>query len=156
MRNQQRYKNPVGPSYEQLKAKGLTDAEIISGSKKTSQAFNKSGGRLRLLGKGLGGVGFVLQAMQGSPASSSPLPRSKAEQVEIERTRLRLGIPATANIDRHGHLKPGFYLQVGDVLDPHGFDAAASETEEILWWFGIDITYEHRGHRWTVPGRSWW
>jgi hypothetical protein len=81
-----------------------------------------------------------------------PLPKSEQAQVEAEVARLKYGIPAGTNIDRHGHLKPGFYLQV-DMFPPHVGDEMASGTEEILWWLGLDITYRYGSVTWTVPGR---
>lgn len=163
MRNQYKYKNPVGPDYDQvvesMLRKGVPrsqiDQKIIRGVTNTSKGFNASGPALRIVGKTAGGVGFILQATQPSPASYEPLPKSEQEQIEIERVRLRYGIPATANIDRHGHLKPDFYMQV-DLIDPHAGDEMTAETEEILWWFGVPITYRYQGVTWTVPGRQWW
>ena len=97
-------------------------------------------------------VGFVLVASQDSPESLEPLPKTKDEEIETEKARLRFRIPATANIDRHEHLKTNSYLQV-ELFDPHGGDELAEETEEILWWLGLDITYNYGGVSWTVPGR---
>ena len=97
-------------------------------------------------------VGFIFQATQPSSASLTPLPKSQHEQLAIERARLRYQIPAAANIDQHGHLKPGYYLQL-DMIDPHIEGEIVAETEEILWFLGVDITYEFSGKKWTVPGR---
>jgi hypothetical protein len=97
-------------------------------------------------------VRFAFIATQNSPAELPPLPTTEKEQVETEATRLRLHIPAGANIDRHGHLKKGSYLQI-DTFDPHVGDEMASETEEILWAVGVSITYHYNGVVWTVPGR---
>lgn len=41
------------------------------------------------------------------------------------------------------------------MIDPHIEGEIGAKTEEILWFFGLDITYEFRGKRWTVPGRKW-
>jgi hypothetical protein len=153
-RNMNKYRNPVGPSYEYLNAKGLGDMEIIEGVTKTSEGFNAVGGRLKIIGRSMEAFGFVLQATENSPAALESLPRSEEELIEIEKARLRLGIPAGANIDRHGHLKPGYYLQV-DMFDPHIGDEFDCETEEILWWLGVDITYHYHDITWTVPGREW-
>lgn len=159
-RNRTKYGNPVGPSYESLKAgmiaKGVPPAEvnikIVEGVKNTSKGFNSAGSRMRLVGTMGEVVGFAIMATQNSPDSYEPLPKTKEGEVEAEKARLRLGIPAGANIDRHGHLKKNSYLQI-DTFDPHVGDEFASETEEILWWLGVDVTYEYRGTRWTVPGR---
>jgi hypothetical protein len=153
-RNMRKYRNPVGPNYEQLAAKGLSDLEIIEGTARTSEGFNAVGGRLRFVGRSVEAVGFVLQAMENSPASYEPLPKSDEEQMAAELARLRYGIPADANIDRHGHLKPYYYLQV-DMFDPHVGDEMDQETVEILWWLGVDVTYHYRNVTWTVPGREW-
>ncbi len=128
------------------------NGRIIKGSQATSKEFNAAGGRLRLVGTVGEVVGFALTAMTDSPASLPPLPKSKEEEVETERARLRLGIPAGANIDRHGHAKKSSYLQI-DTFDPHVGDEFASETEEILYNLGVDITYHYGNATWTVPGR---
>jgi hypothetical protein len=159
-RNKIKYGNPVGPSYDGLKHKMLAsgvppqqvDIKIIEGGAKTSEGFNAAGKRMRLVGTIGEVVGFAITATQDSPESYEPLPKTKEEEIEAERARLRLGIPAGANIDRHGHLKKNSYLQI-DTFDPHVGDEFASETEELLWWLGVDITYEYRGTKWTVPGR---
>ena len=130
MRNKLKYGNPMGPDYPHLKAKGLSNRRIIDGVKNTSKGFNAAGGRLRIVGRTAGALGFVFQAMEPSAYELEPLPKSKSEEVEIEKARLRYGIPATANIDKHGHLKPSFYLQLG-TFDPHGEDEFFAETEEI-------------------------
>jgi hypothetical protein len=158
-RNQAKYGNPIGPSYEQL-SKNLAgkvaaeeiDRAIIGGVTKTSKGFNAAGGNLRMVGVAGEIVGVALMATQDSPAAATPLPKTIEEQVEAERARLRYGIPAGANIDRHGHAKPNFYLQV-DTFDPHASDEFDAETDEILWWLGVDITYHYGAVRWTVPGR---
>jgi hypothetical protein len=159
-RNRMKYGNPVGPSYDSLKAgmiaKGVPPAEvnikIVEGVKNTSKGFNSAGNRMRLVGTIGEVVGFAITATQNSPASYEPLPKTSDEEVEAEKARLRFGIPAGANIDRHGHLKKSSYLQI-DTFDPHVGDEFAGETEEILWWLGVDVTYEYHGTRWTVPGR---
>jgi hypothetical protein len=157
-RNKGEYKNTVGPSYEQIKQKlvGKVAAEeidmaIIEGVTKTSKGFNAIGGKMRVVGIAGEIVGVALMATQNSPADATPLPKSMEEQVEAEKARLQYGIPAGANIDRHGHLKPNFYLQV-DTFDPHVANEFDSETDEILWWLGVDITYHYGGVQWTVPG----
>jgi hypothetical protein len=152
-RNMNKYKNPLGPNYAQLKA-GKTDLAIIEGVTNTSKEFNALGGKIRIIGRSMEAFGFILQATENSPAALEPLPKSDEELVEIEQVRLRYGIPAGANIDRHGHLKPGYYLQV-DMFDPHVGDEATCETEEIMWWLGADISYHYHDVVWTVPGRSW-
>jgi hypothetical protein len=151
-RNVAKYGNPVGPSYETLVAAGKSDAQIMAGVTKTSEGFNAAGGKLRFIGTVGEVVGFAFMATQNSPADLPPLPTTEKEQLEIEATRLRLHIPASANIDRHGHLKQGSYLQI-DTFDPHVGDEMASETEEILWWVGVSVTYHYNGVTWTVPGR---
>lgn len=158
-RNQAKYHDPVGPSYEQRVA-SLTgkvapeeiNITIIEGVSKTSKGFNAVGDVMKGFGKAAEGAGFIIMATQDSPAADAPLPKSAAEEIETERARLRLGIPAGANIDQHGHLKPSFYMQV-DILDPHGGDEFDAETDEILWWLGFDISYRYGGVQWTVPGR---
>jgi hypothetical protein len=158
-RNQGKYGNAVGPTYEQRVASltGKVAAEdinitIIEGVAKTSKGFNAAGEVMRGIGKVAEGAGFVFMATQDSPAADTPLPKSAADEILAERARLRLSIPAGANIDTHGHLKPSFYMQV-DILDPHGGDEMAAETDEILWFLGVDITYRYGGVQWTVPGR---
>jgi hypothetical protein len=153
-RNNTKYGNPIGPSYEDLRAAGKVDEAIIAGVTDTSKGFNTVGGKMRLIGTVGEVVGFALMATQNSPAELPPLPVSEKKQVEIEAVRLRLNIPSSANIDTHGHLKTNSYLQV-DTFDPHAGDEMASETEEILWALGVDITYHYQGVTWTVPGRSW-
>ncbi len=161
-RNNKKYGNKIGPSYEEIRA-GLikggipaseVDATLINGVTKTSKGFNKVGPGLKLVGIAGEVVGFVLVATTDSPESLDPLPRSEKDQIEIERVRLRYGIPATANIDTHGHLKSASYLQV-DLFDPHVSNEIDQETEEIFWWLGLDVTYHYSGVKWTVPGRSW-
>lgn len=149
LRNNSKYKNALGPTYETLAAKS-TDLEIIEGVVRTSGGFNKAGPALKILGAS--GTVLVSGILIDSPAGLAPLPQSSDTAVQAEAARLRLGIPPGVNIDRHGHLKPGFYLQV-DTFDPHVGDELDSETEEILWWLGVDISYTYRGVRWTVPGR---
>jgi hypothetical protein len=159
-RNNLKYGNPVGPSYEAIKtgliAKGIppgeVDLKIIEGVQGTSKGFNSAGRRVRLVGTVGEVVGFAVAATQDSPESYAPLPMSRDDEIEAEKARLRYGIPAGANIDKHGHLKKNSYMQV-DLFDPHAGDEFASETEEILWWLGVDVTYEYRGVKWTVPGR---
>jgi hypothetical protein len=148
-RNKAKYGNPIGPTYDSIAAK-VSDEAIIEGVRRTSGGFNKAGPGLKLLGAT--GTVIVSGILVDSPASLAPLPKSLESEVQAEAARLRLGIPAGANIDPHGHLKPGFYLQV-DTFDPHVGDELDSETEEILWWLGVDISYTYRGVRWTVPGR---
>jgi hypothetical protein len=154
-RNNGKYGNPIGPSYEELRAAGKADSAIIAGVRDTSKEFNAVGGKMRLIGTVGEVVGFALTATQNSPEELPPLPRTEKEQLQIEAVRLRLNIPASANIDKHGHLKKGSYLQI-DTFDPHAGDEMASETEEILWALGVDITYHFGGVTWTVPGRPWW
>jgi Domain of unknown function (DUF4157) len=149
-RNQGKYGNSVGPTYENLLAKAGSDEAIIAGVQKTSSGFNATGPALKILGAG--GMILVSGMLVDSPAAAAPLPTTSEKEVEVEQTRLQFGIPPGANIDGHGHLKPGFYLQV-DVLDPHAEDEFAAETEEILWFIGVDITYHYGGVTWTVPGR---
>jgi hypothetical protein len=153
-RNMKNYGNTIGPDYAFLRNAGKTDAQIIEGVINTSGEFNRVGGRLRLVGTVGEVVGFALTATQNSPAALPPLPVSEQEKVQIEAARIRFHIPASANIDKHGHLKKGYYLQV-DVatFDPHTGDEMASETEEILWALGVNITYHYAGVTWTVPGR---
>lgn len=158
-RNQAIWKDPVGPRYEQLAQKlaGKVAAEeidmaIIEGVVRTNKGFNAAGGVLRVLGIAGEVVGVALMATQNSPAAVTPLPKSLEEQIEADNARLQYGIPAGANIDRHGHLKPNFYLQV-DTFDIHASSEFDRETDEVLWWLGVDITYQYGGVRWTVPGR---
>jgi hypothetical protein len=158
-RNTKEYGNPVGPSYEDLVKKlgGRVPPEkinitIVENVKKTSRLFNAAGDVMEAAGTAAGIAGFVVMATQDSPVAAAPLPKSQAEEIEIERVRLRLGIPAGANIDRHGHLKPGFYLQL-DLLDMHGDEEMSAENDEILWWLGFSCTYHYGGVEWTVPGR---
>ena len=149
------YGNPVGPSYDFLRAKGRTDLEIIENVEKTSRIFNESGRFLRFLGTTAKAVSFVFAIGYDSPEALPPLPISEEESVECEITRLKLGIPPGINIDRHGHPKKNSYLQVdfSDLL--HAEDELDQETDEILWWFGVPITYVYEGVTWTVPGSSW-
>jgi hypothetical protein len=158
-RNTQKYGNPVGPSYEDLAQKlgrrlppEEVNITIIEGTTKTSKLFNGAGDAMEALGTAAGIAGFVVMATQDSPVGAAPLAQSQEEQVEIERVRLRLGIPAGANIDRHGHLKPSFYMQV-DLLDMHGGDEMDAENDEIFWFLGFSLTYQYGGVKWTVPGR---
>src|SRR5215472_13770807 len=113
--------NPVGPSYEAASA-SRTAEEIIDGVAKTSPGFNKSAKILRAVGVTLEVASFVVAATQDSPESLPPLPKSEEAQVETEITRLRLGIPADANIDSHGHLKKDSYLQIDPTDFAHGSD----------------------------------
>jgi hypothetical protein len=159
-RNLKKYGNSVGPDYEYLTSnlsrQGVAaekiDVAIIEGVTDTSAAFNSSGRRIKLIGTVGEVVGFMITATQESPANLPPLPKTQKEEIEAEHARLRYGIPASANIDRHGHLKKGSYLQI-DMFDPHAGDEMASETEEILWFLGVSITYRYAGVTWTVPGR---
>ena len=162
-RNLKKYGNPVGPGYQSLRtgqrgpgmaaAAAKTDAQIINDINRTSQQFNLGAKSLRIATASLAVASFVLTATQNSPDALDPLPQSDEALIEAERARLRLGIPANANIDRHGHLKKNSYLQI-DVSDiSHAGDEIDQETEEILWWLGVPITYQFEGVRWTVPGR---
>ena len=160
-RNQKKYGDPIGPTHEQLfkRLSGKVPADkinitIIEGVQKTNKGFNAVGDVLKGVGKVAEVAGFVMMATQNSPAAGMPLQKPSAEEIEIERARLRLGIPTGANIDRHGHLKPSFYMQQGfDIFDPHSEDEFEAETDEILWWIGFDIRYRYGGVEWTVPGR---
>ena len=127
---------------------------IIEGVPKTNKFFNKIGPAMKTASIAGEIVGFTLVATQNTPAATSPLPVSEAEKIEIGRTRTRFGIPLSANIDKHGHLKTNSYLQV-DIFDPHVGDEFEQETEELLWWLGLDVTYRYSGATWTVPGRKW-
>ncbi len=158
-RNQIVYKDKVGPSYEWLVNKvgakvppEEINITIIEGVNKTSKGFNAAGKVMKGVAVVAEVGGFVIMATEDSPAALDPLPKSAAEEIDIERARLRLGIPAGANIDRHGHLKPSFYMQV-DVFDPHAEREFEAETDEILWALGVDIGYRYGGVEWTVPGR---
>jgi hypothetical protein len=42
-----------------------------------------------------------------------------------------------------------------DLFDPHVGDELEAETDEILWFLGISISYGYGGAKWTVPGREW-
>jgi RHS repeat-associated protein len=179
LRNELKYGNKIGPEYEALAASKvqaikasttLTEAEkaaqiaqidqkIIQGVTKTSSEFNAAGSRLRIFGKVIAVAGFVLTAMTDSPEALAPLPVSQKKEVEIEKTRLHFGIPANVIIDEHGHRKKASYEQV-DIFDPHVGGEIDQETEEILWWLGVPITYHayvpgSAGTKmtWTVPGR---
>lgn len=98
LRNTVKNKNPLGPTYEGLRAV-KTDQQIIEKVAETSATFNKSPGVLRAVGMTLQVASFVVGATQNSPESLPPLPKSEDELVQIEITRLRLGIPVDANID---------------------------------------------------------
>jgi hypothetical protein len=150
LRNAKKHGNEVGLGYEAMLAKASSDEAIVAGIGRTSKGFDWIGPTLKVVGAG--GTILVSGLLVDSPAGLSPLPQSPTTELETEATRLRLSIPAEANIDVHGHLKPGFYLQI-DPLDPHVGDELAAETDEILWFLGIDITYQYYGVRWTVPGR---
>jgi hypothetical protein len=162
-RNRVFYGNRLGPNYSEIRFKFLRkgvpaadiDKRIIMGSRKTSRIFDKVGPTMKLLGVVMEGTALVVTAVtaDNSPESLDPLPVSPEEELEREEVRLRYGIPATANIDRHGHLKPGFYLQI-DIEDPHVDREIEAETDEILWYMGVDITYSYNGHKWTVPGQG--
>lgn len=161
-RNRRRYGDPVGPSYSQLRngrrapgqprAGPRTDVEIVEDVARTSRAFNAGARALRLVSLSNQVVQFVLVAAQNSPAALDPLPQSEETQVETERARLRLGIPANANIDRHGHLKSSSYLQIDPMDIGHIGGEIDQETEEILWWLGFAVDYQFEGVHWSVPG----
>jgi hypothetical protein len=153
-RNRIKYGNSAGPTYEQLRI-AKTDEQIIARMTETSTAFNRSGQFLRSVGLTLEVASFVVAATQDSPDSLPPLPKSEDDQVKTEITRLRLGIPFDANIDTHGHLKKNSYLQIDPMDFAHAGDEMDQETEEILWFFGVPVSYTFRGVRWTVPGRKW-
>jgi len=161
IRNKRKYGNTIGPTYKQQKARLLArgipsesvDEVIIGRVAKTSQGFNAARGYLRVASIAGEVVGFALMATQSSPEGLEPLPKTRAEELEAEQARIRYGIPASANIDRHGHLKTNSYLQV-DIFDPHVGSEFEQETEEILWWLGLAITYHYDGVTWTVPGHS--
>lgn len=179
LRNQKKYGNKIGPEYETLAARklaeikantALTEAEksiqiaqidqkIIQDVTETSSAFDAAGKRLRIFGRVTAVAGFVLTAMTDSPESLPSLPVSQLKEIEIEKTRLRFGIPANVIIDEHGHRKKASYNQV-DILDPHIGAEFDQETEEILWYLGVPISYHAdvpggggKQVRWTVPGR---
>jgi RHS repeat-associated protein len=179
LRNELKYGNKLGPEYEALAANKIKaiqanttlseaqkaariaeiDKKIIENVTKTSTEFNRAGSRLRVFGKVTAVAGFVLTAMQNSPEASEPLPVSQEKEVEIEKARLRFGIPANVVIDEHGHRKKASYQQV-DIFDPHVGGELEQETEEILWWIGVPITYhanvpggQGKQVTWTVPGR---
>jgi len=154
LRNQVKYKNPLGPTYEELRAV-KTDEQIIARMTETSATFNKSGRVLRSVGLTLEVASFLVAATQDSPDSLPALPKSEEDQVKAEVTRLRLGIPFDANIDTHGHLKKNSYLQIDPTDFAHAGEEMDQETEEILWFFGVPISYTFRGVKWTVPGRKW-
>lgn len=158
-RNQIKYKNKVGPTYEQRVGETMKkvppeeiNIRIIEGTAKSSKGFNAAGEVMKGVGKMAEVAGFVVMATQNSPAAEAPLPKTMADEVETERARLRFGIPAGANIDKHGHLKPAFYMQV-DIFDPHAGDEFDAETDELLWFLGFSVTYRYGGVQWTVPGR---
>jgi RHS repeat-associated protein len=184
LRNWIKYGNKVGPSYGQIRADKLAkiaetedlaaiagigsegtavaqiDREIIQGVTKTSSEFNAAGSRLRLLGKAGAVAGFVLTALSDSPESLAPLPISQEKEVAIEKARLHFGIPAYVNIDEHGHRKSTSYEQIDSVDLGHVGGELAQETDEVLWRFGVPLTYHATlpdGSRqqvtWTVPGR---
>jgi len=154
LRNQVKYKSPAGPTYEGLRTL-KTDEQIIQKVTETSAAFNKSGRILRSVGLTLEVASFVVAATQDSPDSLPPLPRSEDDLVEIEIVRLRLGIPFDANIDTHGHLKKNSYLQIDPTDFGHAGDEMDQENDEILWFFGMPISYTYQGVKWTVPGKHW-
>jgi len=179
LRNKLKYGNKLGADYEGIAAsklraieasKTLTEAEraaeiakideaIIKGVTKTSGEFNAAGSRLRAFGRLTAVAGFVLTAMQDSPAGQPPLPVSQETEVEIEKTRLHYGIPAYVIMDEHGHRKKSSYLQI-DLMDvAHAGDEFDQETEEIMWWLGVPLTYSAYVPgggtvTWTVPGHS--
>jgi len=161
-RNLKKYGNRVGPSYDSLRtgqrASGMaraaakSDAEILEDVARTSRGFNVGAKALKVISVSLGVATFVVTATQDSPEALDPLPQSDEALVATERARLRLGIPAGANIDRHGHLKKNSYLQI-DITDfAHADDEFVQETEEIMWWLGVPLTYTFEGVSWTVPG----
>ena len=161
-RNIREYGDPIGPSYGQLRTgqRGpgqpprppKTNAGIIAGVAETSGAFNLGARVLRLASLTLNVASFVLVATQNSPAALEPLPQSEEGQVETERARLRLGIPANANIDRHGHLKSTSYLQIDPMDFGHVGGEIDQETEEIFWALGLSVDYTFEGVHWSVPG----
>jgi hypothetical protein len=90
----------------------------------------------------------VLGGFQDSPEALPPLPVSERREVEIEKARLRFGIPYDTTIDEHGHRKKASYEQV-DLFDPHAGDEMDQENEEILWWLGASLTYNPTGQKVT-------
>jgi hypothetical protein len=71
-RNNGKYGNPIGPSYEELRAAGKADSAIIAGVRDTSKEFNAVGGKMRLIGTVGEVVGFALTATQNSPEELPP------------------------------------------------------------------------------------
>jgi hypothetical protein len=49
-RNIKRYGNPLGPSAEGLRARGLSDAQIVESAARSNRGFNRWAGRLRVAG----------------------------------------------------------------------------------------------------------
>ena len=91
-----------------------------------------------------------------SPDAQEPLlPRTDTEAQRIQKVRLELGIPAAAYVDAHGHAKKKSYLEVDAQDIGHSGAEFDQETDEILWWLGVDITYHFGDKSWTVPGRVW-
>ncbi len=93
------------------------------------------------------------------PMIANPTEGGYPKPIPIEIARPRFGIPAKVIIDENNHRKKASYLQV-DPLDPHVGDEMDQETEEILWWLGVPITYHAHvpgggGKQMsrTVPGR---
>jgi hypothetical protein len=50
-RNMKKYGNPVGPSAEELRAKGKTNAQIIEGAERSNPRVNRWTGRMRVAGR---------------------------------------------------------------------------------------------------------
>jgi hypothetical protein len=46
-----------------------------------------------------------------------------------------------------------FVVSFLEFFDPHSGDEFDAETDEILWWLAVDISYRYGGVEWTVPGR---
>ena len=99
-RNQNKYGNPIGPTYQTSLRQGCVqgvyrlksiDEIIIAGSKDTSGLFNASGSALKAVGVVGEVVGFVLMASQNSPDSLS-----LCRRVTMIRSRLRRPALSTA------------------------------------------------------------
>ena len=69
--------------------------------------------------------------------------------------KFKLGIPSGACADAHGHAKKKSSLEVDAQDIGHSGAQFDQETDEILWWLGVDITYRFDDRSWTVPGRVW-
>jgi hypothetical protein len=116
------------------------DADVVWGHARNAGLRTRKGPNILAPGDTL----FISDAPDGpdygtvqTGSTNSFVSRAPPTRVTV---KFELGIPSGAYVDAHGHAKKKSYLEVDAQDIGHSGAECDQETDEILWWLGVDIT----------------